>query len=749
MERNALSEYVLVAKYAGWNAQASRRETWDEIIDRVEQMHHTHYAGCGVDEQIDRAMNALRSRRVLGSQRGLQFGGDPILRKNARLYNCTASYCDRPRFFQESLWLLLCGCGVGFSVQKHHVARLPKIARPQGEPLGFAVEDSIEGWADALGVLVSSYFVEDQPVPAAAGRAVVFDYDQIRPAGSSLSGVSGKAPGPEPLRKSIEQIRTLLDHRVDQADGQAAALRPIDAYDLLMFASEAVMSGGVRRSATICLFSPDDDEMASAKTGNWFETAPQRARSNNSALLIRDQTSREQFESLMVNVRQFGEPGFIWADSTEMMVNPCAEIGLYPVDIQTGETGWAFCNLSEINIKAIPDREGFIRAAQDAAILGTLQAGYTSFDYLGPVTERIVQHEALLGVSMTGMMDNPMLAFDPELQREMAEIVLATNEALAKRLGLRPAARATCIKPAGTSSCLLGTASGVHPHHSRRYFRRAQASLAEAPSRHFAQTNPRAVEPSAWENGEDKVSLIFCVEADEQALTKADVTAVQMLERVHLTQRNWVAYGVRKDACARPWLSHNVSNTITVGDDEWGTVADYIYDHRDAFTGVSLLPDGGDLDYPQAPFCEVPTVQQVVEEYGTGALFASGLIVDGLHAFDDLWDACAHVLGHRTHLPHPVPPEDDLVALDGYRKACERYLLQRDWIRRAHKFAKNYFAGDSVRMTRCLKRVHNAKLWEDIQRTRKSVDYTQMIEAGDHTKPMEALACVGGACQIL
>jgi ribonucleoside-diphosphate reductase alpha chain len=744
-----LQEYTFNTKYARWNPAINRRETFAEAADRVFAMHERKYAGKGVEADMAYAKQAVKDRLVLGSQRALQFGGKPVEDKNARLYNCTVSYCDRPRFFQEALWLLLCGCGVGFSVQRHHVAQLPRVAKPNpADKVIFVVPDSIEGWADALGVLVSSYLVGDQTFPEYAGRRVEFDFSQVRPVGSPLSSGIGKAPGPGPLKRSLEHIRMVFENRLVTA-GSPAALRPIDAYDIVMHASDAVLAGGVRRSATICMFSPDDEEMATAKTGDWFIKNPQRGRSNNSALLLRDKTSYDDFEKLMKSVKEFGEPGFVWADSTELMYNPCVEIGMYPVDVETGATGWHFCNLCEINMKACVDEATFERACRAAAILGTLQAGYDRFDYLGATTERIVRREALLGCSMTGMMDNPKIAFNTALQTRMAQLILEVNAGIAQRLGLNPAARATCVKPAGTTSCILGTASGIHPHHAKRYFRRVQANVNEAPLQYFRLHNPRAVEKSVWNpNGTDEV-ITFCVEVPEEARIKNDISAIQLLEHVELTQNHWVMAGRRPERCTAPWLRHNVSNTITVRDQEWEGVSHFIYDHRQAFAGVSLLPEGGDLDYPQAPFTAVWTFEEIVKEYGVGSLFASGLIVDGLHAFtNDMWSACDCALGRGKSLEMPALKSDSAKDISEFQEQTKRVLLQKDWVRRAHKFANNYFQGDVRRMTYCLKRVHNCKMWEDLKREYTPVDYTLMIEDSDNTKLLDAQACAGGKCDI-
>ncbi len=744
MSADNLQEYVFVSRYSRYNPALRRRETYEEAVNRVLEMHRAHFAAKGmvVEDLLREVGQAMRERQVLGSQRALQFGGEPILTKNARMYNCTTSYCDRPRFFSEALWLLLCGCGVGFSVQWHHIAKLPGIAAPDSGLARYVIPDTIEGWADALGVLVSSYFTDDQPFPEFSGKLVEFDYSQIRPKGSPITSGTGKAPGPEPLRRSLELIRALLERTVDR--GQTR-LRPIDAYDLVMHASDAVLSGGVRRSATICLFSPDDQDMAQAKTGNWFVENPQRARSNNSALLLRQGASKEQFLGLMKSVREFGEPGFVWADHRDITYNPCVEIGLFPQ--LDGVSGWAFCNLCEINIGAVDSEEKFARAARAAAILGTLQADYTGFGYLGEVSEKIARREALLGVSMTGMMEHPEIAFDADLQRRMASLIMDVNQQVAARIGLNPAARATCIKPAGSTSCILGTSSGIHPHHARRYFRRAQANEDEAIVTFFRDKNPLAVEKSVWNPNGNGVVITFCIDAGGEAMIRKELSPVDLLAFVKLTKANWIDAGKREERCVRPFLSHNVSNTITVPEDQWDQVADFIFENRRYFSGISLLPDGGDLDYPQAPFCEVLEAEEIVDLYGVGAIMASGLIVDGMHAFDDnLWEACDAALGRGQDLETLLNPNLPKRA----REAVEQVVFARkDWVRRAHKFARNYFGGNTLRMTRCLKRVHNCKLWEDLQRQYVKVDYTLLVEEQDNTVLEETVACGGGACEII
>jgi ribonucleoside-diphosphate reductase alpha chain len=724
-----LQNYTFVSKYARWLEDKKRRETWKEAVERVKNMMHTMYADKNISEDINWAYDMMYKKKVLGSQRCLQFGGEPILKRNSKLYNCTASYCDRLRFFQECFWLLLCGSGTGFSVQKHHVAKLPTLEHNPPEDQGtiYVIEDSIEGWADALGVLLSSYFSKPvEEFKQYKNCHILFDYSNIRPQGSDLSSGVGKAPGFEPLAKGLEKIRALLDRCI--ANGQKK-LRPIDAYDIVMHSSDAVLSGGVRRSASLALFSPDDEEMAKAKTGNWYIENPQRARSNNSALLLKDITSFEDFKILMENVKEFGEPGFIWADSTEMVFNPCVEVNLYPIDEITGKSGWQGCNLSTINCSSIEDESDFYDRCKAASIIGTLQAGFLKLQYLGEITERIFAREALLGVSMTGIMEKHELILTEKVLKAGAKIAVETNKEIAKKIGINQAARVTCLKPEGTASAMLGTSSGIHPHHAKRYIRHVQANILEAPFQYFKNYNLQACEKSRWSANDTDEVIKFPIEVPDGSKLKNQLPAVDMLSIVKDAQKNWVQSGKNKHLCTKEYLCHNVSNTITVKPDEWDDVTKYIYDNRKYFAGISLIPQSGDKDYPQAPFTTVYTSREIVKEYGDAALWCSGLIELALNAFDNnLWAACDYVtLNQATKDDH----NDKLV-----------------FITKMKNFAGKYFDGDTRRLTYCMKDVYNWKLYCDLVNTFKKVDYTQLVENEDNTAGIEEISCAGGACLI-
>lgn len=1024
---DALSEYTFITKYARYDHKKKRRETWSEAIDRVRDMHLQRYGSKGIDEDITWAFEQVRDRRVLPSMRSMQFGGDAIIANDARMYNCSYSLADRARFFSEAFWLLLSGSGIGFSVQKQHVAKLPKLIQhkpsDEKEVFTYVVPDTIEGWADALDILMSTYF---QGTPN-SGREVFFDFTRIRRKGTWLKTSGGRAPGAKPLQIAIKLIKKVLREAIEAGQPQ---LKPIQVYDITTMAADAVVSGGIRRSATLCLFSEDDQEMMTAKTFykenvkvlsdkrkdntwltecgiawklersdksepangdfvniSWSNIMPWRGRSNNSVALLRSKCSKEQFKGIVTNSKLYGEPGFIFLENLDHGYNPCVtadtlvatdngmrtvneligkpftalvngdlypsvasgfiqtgiqkikkvkfasgrqlratenhpvmtdhgwtpiwdlqtgakvlvhdhsgrqfetnknhdyhrgllmgwfigdgnvckrsrndsaqvkfwgenkdtsrdyarevidlagwsnanrhtayshasggtatsvysvleckplydyakqlgvlgdrqekgmakhishqlesqptefvcgflrgyfdsdgsvnvgsksrfsirlcsnklsnlqaaqrmlnyigidssivqeryparvidmpdghggmapyacqathdliisrksivrfanlvgfsdtnkadklttivnkkfadpifvdrvteviddgfepvfdceipdihafdanglyvhncvEIGLNPIDVVTKETGWGVCNLTEINGGKIKSREDFRIAVKAATLIGTLQAGYTYLSYLTDATRRIVRRERLLGVSVTGWMEDPELLLDPALQQEMARYAIEVNQEYADKIGIERAARVTCTKPSGSSSLILGTASGIHPHHSFRYFRRAQANAVEYPLQFFKLFNPQAVERSVWVP--DGEVITFCVEVAKTARIKDQFDAVEFLKIVKSTYENWVVPGTALPNSS-PGLTHNVSNTVRVAADEWDQVSDFIYDNRQCFSGVSLLPKAGDKIYRQAPMERIDSVQdverwnQLVESY--------------------------------------------------------------------------------------------------------------------------------------
>ena len=727
--RAVMSDTKFYEGYSRWDESKDRYETWEESVARVMDMHRDYYKDKMTPElslMIDEAESLYKLKYALGAQRALQFGGDQLRKHQMRMYNCTSTYADRPRFFSELFYVLLCGAGAGFSVQDHHTARLPDIADRKKQAKGWVVEDYVEGWADALGALMSSYFTADQQFPEMAGRKVYFDLNSVRPKGAMING-GFKAPGPEPLRKALDKIEHLIQSRVLKGEKR---LRPIDVYDIAMHAADAVLAGGVRRSATICLFTATDEEMINAKTGNWFTDNPQRGRSNNSAVIVRDEITREQFKSIMGSIKEFGEPGFYFVEDKDFTTNPCVEIGMYPqID---GQSGWQGCNLTEINGGKCTTKEEFFKACRAGAILGTLQAGYTEFKYLDANTKKIFEREALLGVSVTGWMNNPDVLFDADVQREGAEIVKRVNKEVAGLTGINPAARTTCVKPSGNASVLLQTASGIHAEHSPRYIRHIQLNKDTEVAQLIAESNPYMVEESVWSANGTDYCIGFPIVAPAGSLYREETYGTALLEKVSMVQNNWVEAGTNVELCAQPTIRHNVSNTVTVQPHMWSEVEDYVYDNRHSFAGISFLAGMGDKDFAQAPMTEVLDEDQIVAKYGKAALFASGLIVDTRKSgFRDLWDATMQA---------QMPEE--------YRGEVSD--LNKEWIRRYNKFANNYFDGSLKETEYCLKDVFLLHKWVKIQQNIKPIDFVSQLNQKEFTDidTMGAIACQGGACEI-
>lgn len=733
METNILSEYKFQSSYAKYIESKGRKETWEEAVERVMEMHKQHLNNKNIDYDkiksfLDYAESAYKEKIMSGSQRALQFGGNPILKHNSKMYNCLTSYADRPEFFNECMYWLLSGCGVGFSVQTKHVNTLPKLRKRNNGTKTFIIPDSIEGWSDAVGILLSS-FLEKSTFPEYEGYRIDFDFSQIRPKGALIYG-GFKAPGPDGLRQSLIKIEELLNKEVNK-EFTDYKFRSILAYDIVMHMSDAVLSGGVRRSATICLFSPEDIEMLNAKTGDWYVTNPQRARSNNSVVLVKNKISREQFAEIMKSVKDWGEPGFIWTEDEDILYNPCVEIGMYP-QTEDGISGWQGCNLTTINGKLCTDKQTFLRACKASAIMGTVQASYTDFKYVGEASKKIFERESLLGCSITGIMNNPEILLNPEILKEGAELIKKVNAELSALMGINPAARTTCIKPEGNTSVLWECASGCHAEHSKRFFRNVQVNKLEEEGQYFSLINPKAVENSIWSANNSDIIISFPIIAKEGSIYKSEMLGVKQLEVVKLLQQNWVETGTNIELCVNPKTRHNVSNTVSV--DNWDEVEQYIWDNKKWFAGISLLSQSGDRDYYQSPFVSVYTPQELFKMYGDASVFASGLIVDGLHCFPNLWLACDTVLGYGLDLSDETSDN----------------ALQRDWVRRAKKFAKNYFNNDYKLMTYCLKDVHNYKRWSEITREIRKINWQDIKLQPSYTDidTLGSIACAGNQCEI-
>jgi intein/homing endonuclease len=1106
--------------YSRYDSSTKTYETWNESVERVMEMHRQKYKD-KIDkhpkllEYISFAQKAYEEKKILGAQRALQFGGDQLLKHMMKMYNCSSSYADRAEFFGEYFYILLCGSGAGFSVQKHHVAKLPNVILPSKQAKIHVVDDSIEGWASALDVLMSSYFDNGVKHTEYQNRKVLFDLKQIRKKGAFISG-GFKAPGPEPLRKALDKVDVILYN----AAIEKRKLKPIEVYDICMHTADAVLSGGVRRSATICLFSLDDEEMINAKTGNWQQENEQRARSNNSVVLVRSTITFDKFNDVMQKVRGFGEPGFVFVDNTEQCFNPCVsgdtwvttidgprqvkdivdqptkllingkfketsergfwktgtkpvyeitlyngmklkatdnhkmltsdddwlevkdlivnehslqlsindnsfsqqklskvknvewgtdneheygwlvgnligdgtfesdqtvrwqywnedielnkqtrnylsscgldepkinrdysseqinhkgkikidlnnnyistvyssrfaskiekELGIkrlekhitsscekmsssfvkgligglfdadgciwggpnnglyvgitqtnlsslqivqrmlsrfgivsniykerdagpallpdgnggekyyeckttwnlricgrymvqkffetvhitYPSKIDkyekiidtyvkepyvskklyeskivsinrvgvedvydctvpatscfdangivahncveigmvpnfNGKSGWQGCNLAEINGAMCDTAELFYEACKAAAIIATLQAGYTDFKFVSDITKKIFDREALLGVSVTGWMNNPTVLFDEAVQKKGAAIVLRWNKKVAEMIGINPAARATCAKPAGNASVLLMTASGIGGEHSKRYFRNVQLNKETEVVNVIKARNPLMVEESIWSSGKDDFVVSFPSVSKEGSIYKKDLYGVKQLEKVKIAQQNWVEYGTNVDLCVDKTVRHNISNTIIV--DDWDEVERYIFENKDFFAGISLLSVYGDKIYYQAPFTEVLTHDEIVKKYNAASLFASGLIVDGLAVFDNLWLAC-----------ETANPDNDGLGED-LSVETHQTALKSEWCRRFVKFADQYFNSDFNRCADCLKDVYLLHRWTKIQNNLLPIDWQNELGEKRYIDidTTGASSCVGvNSCEI-
>lgn len=726
--KKILSDIKFNEAYSKFNRRTGRKETWDESCEDVMKMHFNKFSSRENWDQIkpyyDEALEAYKNMEILASQRNLQFREDHINKHNARLYNCSVTYVDRPEVFKEILYVLLCGAGVGFSVENRFIDKLPSlIKRDENNHTVHVVDDSVEGWAIALDVLMDSYFN--------GGHKVMFDYSNIRPKGSLIAG-EFLAPGHEGLEKSLNLIDKLLQTKINNNDFKLTSL---DCHDIICISSDAVLSGGVRRSALISIFDKDDDLMIKCKTGDWWMSAPWRARANNSAKILKSTLTKEEFDQYKEYIKQFGEPGILLVDDIRMMVNPCVEIGFIPVNPFTDKSCFTFCNLNEIIGSKCDTPEKFYKACRSAAIIGTFQASYTNFPFLGRDTEELVAWESLLGVSITGIMNNPDVLLNPEVLQNGAEIVKQVNKEVAELIGINQAARTTCVKPSGNASVLAMTASGIHPAHSRRYFRTVQLNKESAIAKYFSENYPELLEEGVWSATNSDWACYVPIQESTETVVKKEIDEIRFLKNVADVYKYWVLSGTNHDNGYSKFITHNVSNTVSV--DNWDKTFDYIYNNKENYCGLSFLPNSGDKIYKQAPFVEVLTLEELVDKYNDACIFASGLIVDALHSFNhDLWDACEAVVNRNFNL------SGDRITV----------MVKKDIVNRIKKFAKNYFKGNKQKAVDCLKDVHLYHKWVKINRVLDAnpINFNEIPYEADYLKADElaGAACSGGSCEI-
>ena len=568
-ESQILSEITTHLKYAKFVPEKNRRETWDELVTRNKEMHLKKFPQ--LVEEIEAAYHYVYDKKILPSMRSMQFAGKPIEINNARIFNCSYLPIDDYRAFSEIMFLLLSGCGVGYSVQSHHVDNLPEIRKPL-KSKRYLVGDSIEGWADAVRMLTKAYFGQTSTAP-------LFDFRDIRAKGASLITVGGKAPGPEPLKIALIHMQAILDRKND-----GEKLTTVECHDIICHLADAVLSGGIRRAALIALFNLHDEEMLTCKFGSWWENNPQRGRANNSAVLLRNLIDKETFMGLWAKIEasNSGEPGFLFTNDKDAGTNPCAEINLKANQ---------FCNLCEINASDIETQEEYNDRAKAAAFIGTLQASYTDFHYLRDVWKKTTEKEALLGIGMTGIASGAVFKLN---MKEAAKVAVEENARVAAILGINKAARVTTVKPSGTTSLVLGTSSGIHAWHDDFYLRRIRLGKNEALYTYLSVYHPEMLEDDFFK---PTLQSIVSVpqRAPEGSITRKE-SAMDLLERIKTINKNWIKPGHRKGA-----NMHNVSATITVKNDEWAAVGEWLYENKEYFTALSFLPE--DLgSYKQPPF---------------------------------------------------------------------------------------------------------------------------------------------------
>jgi len=573
--QSILSEITTYMKYAKFIPELNRREIWEELVTRNKEMHQNKFPQ--LKNEIEEAYKLVYDKKVLPSMRSLQFAGKPIDLNNSRIFNCSFLPMDDWRAFSEIMFLLLSGCGVGYSVQTHHIEKLPEIKIPT-KTKRYLVGDSIEGWADAIRMLCKAYF-NNGPLP-------IFDFRDIRQKGAQLITVGGKAPGPEPLKECLFQLQKIFDRKQN-----GEKLTSVEVHDMACHIADAVLSGGIRRAALISLFNLDDEDMLTCKFGNWWEENPQRGRANNSAVVIRHKIDEEEFFKLWkkIELSGSGEPGIYFSNDKDWGTNPCCEIALKP---------FQFCNLCEVNVSNVESQEDLNERVRVASFIGTLQASYTNFHYLRDIWQKTTEKDALLGVGMTGIGSGAVLKYN---LKEAADVAKEENVRVAELIGINKAARVTTVKPSGTSSLVLGTSSGIHAWHNDYYIRRIRVGKNEAIYTYLSIYHPELLEDDFFK---PTIQAIISVpqKAPEGSILR-DENVIDMLNRVKKFNTQWVKKGHRKGA-----NTNNVSATVSIKENEWEQVGKWMWENKETFNGLSVLPYFGGT-YTQAPFEDITKEQ--------------------------------------------------------------------------------------------------------------------------------------------
>lgn len=564
-----LSDLTVHMKYAKFLPELKRRETWEEICTRNLMMHTKKFPAL-TNEIIEVYYRSVFTKKVLPAMRSLQFAGLPMEVNNCRMFNCSYQPIDDYRAFSEGMFLLLSGCGYGYSVQKHHIEKLPEINKPV-KSKRYLIGDSIHGWSDSIKLLIKSYFT-GQPKPN-------FDFRDIRPKGAKLITSGGKAPGAEPLKRCLFEIEQILESKTN-----GDKLSSLECHSIMCHIADSVLAGGIRRSAMISLFTMDDEDMLSCKSNNWWELNPHFARANNSAVIVNSRIQKEEFFNIWEKIKNSGagEPGVYFTNDPEYGTNPCVETSLRP---------HTFCNLVEINGSNIESQEDFNQRAKDAAFINTLQASYTDFYYLRDIWKKNTEKDALIGAGITGIGSSSLDNLD---KKEAAKIILKENERVAKLIGINKAARTTVVKPAGTSSLVLGCSSGIHAYHDEYYVRTLRVGKNEAIYSYLSDNYSELLEDELF-RPHDTAIISIPQKAPENAHLRSE-DAITLLNRVKEYNLDWVRMGHRKGV-----NYHNVSATISVKDEEWEKVGDWMWENKNTYHGLSILPFS-DHSYKQAPF---------------------------------------------------------------------------------------------------------------------------------------------------